>query len=117
MRRVGVHFAFNMLNPPVPQLAPMIRARLKERVPELTDADLPTHEISEAAFIDRVAEKTGRSHDDIREVLYQVGVFVRPRPPAGPQPTQADPSEESLGSGIPDDTGQSGMMSLGGGSA
>ncbi len=95
----------------------MIRARLKERLPQLTDADLPTHEISEDEFIHRVTERTGMNPEAIREILYDVGVFVRPRPATQPQKPVAERPEESLGSGIPDDTSQSGMMSLGGDTA
>lgn len=102
----------SMLTPPVPQLAPMIRARLKERVPQLQDEDLPTHAVTEGELIETIVRRTGDSPEAVREILYQVGVFVRPRPATerkGPQPAIPD---DSFGSGIPDDTAQSGMMSV-----
>lgn len=102
----------SMLNPPVPQLAPMIRNRLKERIPELLDEDLPTHAVSESEFIETIVRRTGGDPAEIRRVLYEVGVFVPPRPATQPLQPKPPPSEDSLGSGIPDDTAQSGMMSM-----
>lgn len=101
----------SMLNPPVPQLAPMIRARLKQRIPQLEDEDLPTHAVSEAEFITRIARRTGDSRQSIRAILYEIGVFIPPRPARTPVRSSPPVEDQSQGSGIPDDTAQSGMMS------
>ena len=101
-----------MHNPPVPQLAPMIRARLKERIPALRDEDLPTHEVSEPEFIGAVVRRTGDDPAAVRAILYEVGVFIPPRPATKPLRSGAREEEPSRGSGIPDDTAQSGMMSV-----
>src|SRR5262245_1780216 len=89
-----------MLNPPVPQLAPLIRARLKQRIPALTDEDLPLFEMSERDLIDRIVRRTGDTPDAIRAILYQIGVFVPPRPSSVRESHPEQHEEESLGSGI-----------------
>lgn len=90
----------------------MIRARLKERIPALRDEDLPTHEVSEPELVRTIVRRSGDTPEAVREILYQVGVFVPPRPATKPMAPAAPQPDASRGSGIPDDTAQSGMMSV-----
>lgn len=90
----------------------MIRNRLKERIPRVRDEDLPTHEVSETELIDRIVRRTGDDREKVRRILYEVGVFVPPRPATSPLKSARSENEASTGSGIPEDTAQSGMMSM-----
>ncbi len=97
---------------PQPQLSPVLRHRLKEKFPKLQDDDLPLFAVTEAELIERIVRRTGRTRPAVRRVLYDIGVFVRPRIAVHELHASRKP-EESLGSGVPDDTGQSGTMGLG----
>lgn len=93
-------------------MTPLLRRRLKEKFPRLRDSDLPREVLGEDELVERIVRRTGRVRERVRQILYEIGVFVPPRVPVvemHPPKTQ----EESLGSGVPDDTGQSGMMSMG----
>jgi len=90
----------------------MIRRRLREQFPRLRDEDLPVVEMTENDLVMHIATRSRRQPERVRQELYAIGALVAPvvatRPLDGPAP-----EESSLGSGVPDDTGQSGMMSLG----
>lgn len=101
-----------MLPPIAPQLTPMIRRRLRERFPRLRDEDLPIVELTEHDLVMRIATRSRRKPDRVRQELYAIGALVAPVVATRPLNSPA-PDEPSLGSGVPDDTGQSGMMSLG----
>jgi hypothetical protein len=93
-------------------LTPLLRHRLKELFPRLQDDDLPRFEVAEDELVSRITRRTGRSARAVRQVLYELGVLVRPRVAVNELHTSRR-SEESLGSGIPEDTGPSGTMGLG----
>lgn len=99
-----------------PQLTPLVRHRLKEKFPSLDDADLPLFALSDDELVQRIARRTHRPRQRVRRVLEQIGAIVQPRKAGrrAPVPSVPTPSpEESLGSGVPDDTSQCGMMSMG----
>lgn len=101
-----------MLPPNEPLLAPAVRHRLREKFPELEDADLPLFAISESELVDRIARRTAQDPAAIRRVLQEIGVFVPRRVATQPLRSPSRP-EESMGSGVPDDTAQSGAMGMG----
>lgn len=102
---------------PKPQLTPVLRHRMKEKFPGLKDEDLPLEELRESVLVQRIAASSGLSRAEVRRGLYEIGVLVRPRRVgvgAGRRAdrTPAPEEEESVGSGVPDDTGNSGGTGL-----
>lgn len=89
-----------------------MRHRLKERFPELQDDDLPLFELKEAELVSRIARRTGLRRTAVRRALYEIGLFVPPRVAVRPLRREIS-GEVSLGSGVPEDTGQSGTSGLG----
>lgn len=81
----------------------------------LRDEDLPTREMSVDELVAHIVAATGLPRDEARAGLEKSGALV-PHLEARNElrPGTGDPAEEeSYGSGIPDDTSQSGMSSAG----
>jgi hypothetical protein len=103
------------LQPPTPYLTPVGRGRLRVHFPTLRDEDLPTREMQEVELVAHVAAATGLPAAEVRAGLEAAGALVRHVEPVGELRASTAPSyeEESYGSGVPDDTSQSGMSSAG----